>query len=163
MLFPIRDAPAVQQAFAAGIGSTIQISVGGTVDARFTPLEIEATVDLLSGGRYVDHNGIFREGGPLAVLSMGNITLVVSRESAVLCEHAMYFSIGQDPRHFELVVIKLPHTPYEQYDAWAERNLTIDVPGAASPNVKTLNHQHVTRPLYPLDDDFAFTPQVDIS
>ena len=38
-LLPIVDAPAVQQAFAAGIGATISTTIGGTLDPqRFAPL-----------------------------------------------------------------------------------------------------------------------------
>ncbi|MBV7340026.1 M81 family metallopeptidase [Chloroflexi bacterium TSY] len=162
VLFPIRDALAVERAFAVGIGSTITLPLGGTVDFRFTPIEVEATVELLSNGRYIDEQGEICFGGPIAVLRTGSITIVVSAEPAVLCDYSMYFGIGQDPRHFDLVIIKLPHTPHEQYDAWAVRNLTIDVPGAASPNIKTLNHQLVSQPIYPLDEEMDFTPQVEI-
>ncbi len=43
VLAPIVDAPAVQQAFAAGVGATIRTTVGGACDPRrFQPLPVEA-------------------------------------------------------------------------------------------------------------------------
>jgi microcystin degradation protein MlrC len=68
----------------------------------------------------------------------------------------------KDPRRFDLIVVKLPHTPHHEYEAWAAKILNVDTPGAASPNVKTLNHRQVTRPIYPLDEDTEFTLQVEL-
>ena len=52
LLAPIVDAPAVKQAFAAGVGARIPTQLGGTRDAqRFRPLPLEATVRMLSDGR----------------------------------------------------------------------------------------------------------------
>ena len=54
------------------------------------------------------------------------------------------------------------YTPYEFYDEWAVRNMTIDVPGAARPNIKALGHKIVRRPIYPLDEDMSYTPHVEV-
>jgi len=52
-LIPIVDAPAVQQAFKAGVGATISTKLGGTLDAKgFTPLTISAKVRLLADGPF---------------------------------------------------------------------------------------------------------------
>src|SRR5262245_17291707 len=52
-LVPIVDAGAVGDAVRAGIGSTIQTRVGGMLDTkRFRPLQIQATVRMLSDGRF---------------------------------------------------------------------------------------------------------------
>jgi microcystin degradation protein MlrC len=52
-LLPIVDAPAVTAAFAAGVGATIAITLGGQLDrGRFTPLPVTATVRMLSDGRF---------------------------------------------------------------------------------------------------------------
>src|SRR5207344_2693596 len=52
-LVPIVDAAAVGDAVRAGIGGTVRANVGGSLDAkRFRPHEIEATVRMLSDGRF---------------------------------------------------------------------------------------------------------------
>ena len=152
VLFPIRDDPAVERAADAGVGQSITVSLGGTRDPRFTPLEITATVEVL--GR--------RDGIPIAVLKCRNITLFVAASGPLLCDRWLYPAFGQDPKRFDVVVKKLPHTPDGWYDDWAERTITIDSPGAASPNIPTLGHRFVTRPIYPLDPDMTFTPEVEV-
>ena len=49
----------------------------------------------------------------------------------------MYYANGLDPRDFDLIVVKSPHTEYHMYDAWVEKNFNIDVPGATSANLPT--------------------------
>ena len=152
VLFPIRDEPAVIRAMEAGIGNTITVSLGGTKDSRFTPIDVEVTVEVLS----------MRGDVPIAVLRAGNITIVVATQGGILCDRWMYTELGQEPKTFDVIIQKLPHTPLEYYDEWAVRNMTIDVPGAASPNIKTLGHEIVPRPIYPLDEDMSFTPEVEV-
>jgi microcystin degradation protein MlrC len=162
VLFPIRDEPALRKAMDIGIGQTARIGLGGSRDPRFTPIEVEVTVEILSTGSYFSSDGSLSNSGPLAVLRSDNITIVVSAEPGVLCDYAMYLGLGQDPKKFDVVVIKLPHTPHHQYDAWAERNMTIDVLGAASPNIKRLGHKVVPRPIYPLDPEMSYDPFVEV-
>ena len=152
VLFPIRDEPAVKRAMEAGLGSTITVPLGGTKDSRFTPIDVEVTVEVLS----------MRGDVPIAVLRAGNITIVAATQGPILCDRWMYTELGQEPKAFDVIIQKLPHTPYEYYDEWAVRNMTIDVPGAASPNIKTLGHEIVPRPIYPLDEDMTFTPEVEV-
>ena len=152
VLFPIRDDLAVEKAMEEGVGKVIVVPLGGTRDPRFKPLDVTVTVEVL--GRHDDI--------PIAVLKCDNITIFVAASGPLLCDRWMYPAFGQDPKSFDIVVKKLPHTPDEWYDDWAERTLTIDVPGAASPNIQTLDHQFVTRPIYPLDPAMTFTPEVEV-
>lgn len=45
------------------------------------------------------------------------------------------------------------------YEAWADCNFNIDVPGSTSNNLPTLGHTICARPIYPLDADVAFEPR----
>ena len=152
VLFPIRDEPAVVKAMEAGIGSSITVALGGTKDPRFAPIDVKVTVAALS----------LRGDASIAVLKARNITIVVATQGSILCDRWMYPGLGQEPREFDVIIQKLPHTPYEWYDEWAVQNMTIDTPGAASPNIETLGHTIVPRPIYPLDEDMSFTPQVEV-
>jgi hypothetical protein len=64
-----------------------------------------------------------------------------------------------DPQDFDLVLVKCPHTEYQMYDAWVEKNFNIDVPGATSADLKSLGHCVCRRPVYPLDGDVEFSPR----
>ena len=99
------------------------------------------------------------EAGPTAVLQFGNVTAVVLSRSVSLFDRAMYYANGCDPRHYDAIVVKSPHTEYPMYDGWVEKNFNLDIPGATSANLPTLGHTICRRPVYPLDPDVAFHPE----
>lgn len=157
-LLPLVDEPAVKAAFAAGIGAMITTPLGGTLDpARFTPVEITATVRLLSDGRFRSES--FGEewlAGPTAVVEAGNFTLVVSSHAVNLYDRSFFLAHGQDPKRFDAVVVKSPHCQPHMYAEWCVRMVNIDAPGSSSANLPYLGHTRCPRPIFPLDPDVPF-------
>ncbi len=96
--------------------------------------------------------------GLTAVLTYDTVTVVVLTNSVSLFDRAMYYAVGLEPRDFDLIVVKSPHTEYHMYDQWVEQNFNIDVPGATSANLRSLGHRICARPIFPLDDGVTFTP-----
>ena len=154
VLVPIVDAPAVQKAFAAGIGATISTTVGGTLDPRrFQPLPILAKVRLLSDGHFRSESfGEAWYAGPSAVLEAGNVTLVVSSRPVHLFDRAFFYAHGQNLKRFDAVVVKSPQCEKHMYRAWCAEMVNVDAPGATSANVKGLGHTRCVRPIFPLDE-----------
>ena len=163
-LVPIVDAPAVRAAFAAGVGQTIRVSVGGTLDpGRFTPLPIEARVHMLAEGRFRNESwGSEWDAGPTAVLHAGTNTLVVTSRPVHLFDRSLFLAHGQNPQHFDAVVVKSPHCQHQFYADWAARMVIVDAPGATSANLRSLGHTRCRRPIFPLDDGVTFTPQAGL-
>lgn len=164
VLAPIVDPAAVQQAFKAGIGATIRTRVGGAIDsARFQPLEIEARVQLLSDGKFRSESfGWPWDSGHTAVLEADNLTLVVGTRPVSLFDRSWFYANGQDPRHFNLVVVKSPHCEHHMFADWCAKLINVDAPGSTSANVKSLGHQKCARPMFPLDDIQNFVPVADV-
>lgn len=164
VLAPIVDPAAVQQAFKAGIGATIRTRVGGAIDsARFQPLEIEARVRLLSDGKFRSESfGWPWDSGHTAVLEADNLTLVVGTRPVSLFDRSWFYANGQDPRHFNLVVVKSPHCEHHMFADWCAKLINVDAPGSTSANVKSLGHQKCARPMFPLDDIQNFVPVADV-
>lgn len=164
VLAPIVDPQAVRQAFAAGVGATIRTSIGGAVDrVRFQPLELELRVRSLSDGRFCSES--FRwpwDSGDTAVLQADNITLVVGTRPVSLFDRSWFYANGQDPRHFDLVVVKSPHCEHHMFSDWCARLINVDAPGSTSANVKELGHRKCARPIFPLDESVPFTPVADL-
>ncbi len=158
MLAQIVDPRAAAHAHAAGVGAQVRVTLGGGLDpGRFTPMPVEARVKLLSDGRSrLETMRIGLDAGPTAVLTFDNFTVVVLSRTVSLFDRAMYYSNGIDPRDFDLVVVKSPHTEFHMYDAWVEKNFNIDAPGATSADLRSLGHTVCARPMFPLDDDVAF-------
>ena len=164
VLAPIVDPPAVRAAFAAGIGSAIRTRVGGALDpARFRPLEIEARVKMLSDGNFRSESfGSEWRAGATAVLESGRCVLVVTSRPVSLFDRGLFLAHGQDPKRFDLVVVKSPHCEPHMYRDWCGRLINVDGPGATSANLRALGHVSCARPVFPLDDVREFTPEVTV-
>jgi microcystin degradation protein MlrC len=159
-LVPIVDAPAVQACFAAGIGGEVTVPVGGALDPRFTPVTVTGKVRILSDGHMnSESHGEHWYAGPTAVLQAGPNTLVLMSRPVSLYDRTPFLVNGQDPAAFDMTVVKSPLCQPRFFNDGAEHVLNIDAPGSTSANVKGLGHTVVRRPLYPLDDHFAYTPE----
>lgn len=164
VLAPIVDAAAVRQAFAAGIGATIHTRVGGSIDAaRFQPLELTARVRLLSDGKFRSESfGWPWDSGDTAVLEADNVTLVVGSRPVSLFDRSWFYANGQDPRRFNLVVVKSPHCEHRMFAQWCAKLINVDAPGSTSANLKSLGHIRCPRPIFPLDAAVPFSPIADV-
>jgi microcystin degradation protein MlrC len=162
-LVPIVDAPAVNAASAAGVGNTVEIPIGGSLDKRFQPVMIKAYVHMLSDGRFQsESHGIEWNAGPCAVLKTGGYTLVVMTRPVSLYDRSLFLAHGQDPKHYNIVVVKSPHCQPRFYAQWAERVINVDAPGSTSANLHSLGHKKCTRPIFPLDQEVTFQPHATV-
>ncbi len=164
VLAPIVDPAAAETAFAAGVGAVIRTTVGGALDPeRFTPVEIEARVRLLSDGRFPSETfGDPWFSGRTAVLEARTVTWVVTSRPVSLYDRALFRAHGQDPKRFDAVVVKSPHCEPHMFADWCRKVINIDAPGATSANLKRLGHVKCPRPVFPLDEEVPFRPEVEI-
>ncbi|MBP0438375.1 M81 family metallopeptidase [Tianweitania sediminis] len=164
VLAQIVDPEAAAAAHRAGVGAQIEVSLGGAMDPRrFVPMKVQARVQLLSDGEArLETMKLGLHAGPTAVLAFDNFTVVVMSRSVSLFDRAMYYANGLNPKAFDLVVVKSPHTEYHMFDAWVEKNFNIDAPGATSADVKKLGHTKCMRPIYPLDDIVDYKPAASL-
>ncbi|MBM3964850.1 MAG: M81 family metallopeptidase [Planctomycetes bacterium] len=163
-LLPIVDAPAVQAAFAAGIGATIRVLLGGTLDPiRFEPIEVVAKVRMLSDGTFRSESfGELWRSGLTAVLELGTYTIVAGSRGVNHYDRSYYYANGQNPKAFDAVIVKSPHCQHHMYAEWCDEMILVDAPGSSSANLKSLGHSRCPRPIFPLDADVPFAPRVQI-
>ncbi len=163
VLASITDAGVVQMAISAGIGGSFMASIGGSLDPRFTPLEMGYEVKLLSDGNYILESwGVPQYSGPTAVLKSGIFTLVVTSQPVSLFDRSLFLGQGLNPQNFHSIVVKSPHCQPRFFDDWAEHNFNVDAPGSTSANLRSLGHTICERPIFPLDEGVRFSPQVEI-
>jgi len=162
VLAPVVDANAVALAQKVGTGGRATFRLGGQCDPRFAPLEIEAEVAMLSDGAYrMETWGTMEAAGPSAKLRAGPVTIVATSRPVQLFDRSLFFGHGEDPRHYDVNIVKSPHTQRRYYDDWAAVTVSVDAPGSTSARVETLGHTIAARPMFPLDRAFAFTPHVE--
>jgi microcystin degradation protein MlrC len=163
-LIPIVDAPAVEKAFALGVGATATFALGGALDSkRFQPLPIEAKVRMLSDGHFRNEShGTYWNSGRTAVLECGRIVIIATTKAVSLYDRSLFYAHGQDSGLFDSVVVKSPHCQHHMFDEGAELILNIDAPGSTSANLHSLGHTRCRRPIFPLDPGVTFTPKVKL-
>ncbi len=160
VLIPIVDRPAVEEAFKAGVGSTIRTRIGGSLDPRFAPLDMELRVRMLSDGHFRNEShASYWDGGRTAVLQSGNYMLVATSRPVSLYDRSLFLAHGQDPAVFAATVVKSPHCQPQFFADGAEALINIDAPGSTSANLKSLGHRVCPRPIFPLDEGVTFTPK----
>ena len=163
-LLPLVDPAAVRDAFAAGVGGTVHANVGGAIDSeRYQPLPLEARVRLLSDGKSrTESFGWSSDSGDTAVLTSDNFTLVVGTRPVSLFDRSWFYANGQDPRRFDLVVVKSPHCEPHMFADWCAELINVDAPGSTSANLASLGHTKCARPVFPLDEGVDLDPVADI-
>lgn len=163
LLAPLVDAPAVQVAMEAGVGNSITLKLGGTIDpTRFTPLECKAKVRMISDGDFFSESfKLLWRGGPTVVLEVENHTVVVSTYPVNLFDRSFFLSHGCNPDAFDAVVVKSPHCEPHMYKDSAGLYIDVDAPGSTSANLKSLGHTQCSRPIFPLDEDVTFEPRMN--
>lgn len=160
ILAPVVDEEAVQDALKAGVGNQVKTKVGGSLDSRrFKPVPITAQVHMISEGRFIsESNNSIWASGMTAVLVADNVTWVVTSRAVSLYDRSLFYAHGQDPKHFDVVIVKSPHCQHHMFDDWAAQVINVDVAGSTSANLPTLGHTRCARPIFPLDADVTFTP-----
>jgi microcystin degradation protein MlrC len=82
ILAPVVDRPAAEVAHRAGVGATVEVTVGASLDKRFSSLPLTAEVAVLSDGRArSETSGHRMDAGQSAVLVADNLTLLVMSRS----------------------------------------------------------------------------------
>lgn len=162
-LIPIVDLPAVEAAFAAGVGAAVTVPVGGTLDPRHNPFTISGQVRVLfDGNMQSESHGEAWFAGPTAVIECGPITLVITSRPVSLYDRTLFFATGQSPADFDMTVVKSPHCQPQFFVEGAQHVLNIDAPGATSANLRSLGHTRCARPVFPLDEGVVFEPSARI-
>ena len=123
---------------------------------------VEGRVHLLAEGRFIAR---VQRGatvsGPTAVLEGAELHAGPGAAGRWICTTAPSFlAHGQDPRQFDLVVVKSPHCKPHMYADWCARLINVDAPGATSANLRSLGHRACPRPIFPLDAAVTFRPHV---
>jgi len=165
---PIRDPDAVSKAFSTGVGTTIELEIGGKIDTRFySPVKVKARVKTLFDGKYIirgPHHGGYMtrdqllpkeawknaDVGRTAVLEASGIEIIIS-ERRVGMEQDYYKAAGIDPAQRKIVVVKSHQAHRASFERIAYKIIEVDTPGSTSPSCRGLTLKNVPRPVFPLD------------
>ena len=145
----IMDAAACDVCYAAEIGDTLTLKVGGSLDPNSEQAVI--TGKLIHKGDILSYQ--YDNAGESATLDCGNMTVVITKRRASLCRPDIFESIALDYKAFKIVVVKLGYL-FPELAQEAPRSILAFTPGASTERLEDMHLKKIRRPMYPLDDNF---------
>ncbi|GHA18063.1 microcystinase C [Devosia pacifica] len=146
----IADKAATDAAYEAGVGATIDLTIGASLDTSSTPADVTATVKFL----LAVEDPFYRE----AVLTIGGIDLVVTVRRRPFHNIPDFTKLELDPRTAKIVVVKSGYLSPD-LGPIANPSLMALSPGVVDQYVERLERKHKQRPTYPFDADASYTPE----
>ncbi|GGD99215.1 microcystinase C [Aureimonas endophytica] len=150
----IADRPAVEAAFAAGLGARARLRIGGSLDISSDPVEAEAEVLRLDDpGAPSDRQ---------AVVAIGGITLVLAAKRRPYHDLADFARLGLDPKAVRLLVVKSGYLSPELAPL-ANPNLMALTEGVVNQDILSLANERREGQKFPFQRGFDFTPKARLS
>jgi microcystin degradation protein MlrC len=158
------DPEAAAACVAAGVGSHVELSIGGKVDDRHgVPQRIAGRVRTLSDGKFKAYDEKVHaghkafDGGTTAVVDTDDGgTILLTTLPIMTMSLDQHYSVGVNPTRYDLVVTKGCMSPQPAYGPIASRMVYVDTPGISTADMRFLGHQHRRKPMFPFERDTAW-------
>jgi microcystin degradation protein MlrC len=148
VLAGIVDPEAVEKCVSAGVGTRINITVGGKIDHVFSkPLSISGKVIRLVTDAEKNQMS--------ALVQVEGVTLVLLSGHYAFTHPDHFKAVGIDPLAHKIVVVKEGYL-FQGLRDIAPRSIMALTPGFAYQLVENIDYQHVRRPIYPLDPGMSW-------
>ena len=157
------DPEAVRACQEAGLGGTVNLSVGGKTDGLHgDPVPITGTVRLLDDGKFEDpgatHGGFrFYDAGDRAVVrtTEGNLLMLISLPMGNTSLQQL-ISAGIDPLEQQAIVAKGVHSPRAAFEPIAADMIWMATPGCTTADLGRLDYRHRRRPMFPYEPEASY-------
>lgn len=152
----IFDPEVAKMAHKEGVGSLIQVELGGKTDRLHgNPLKISAYVKSLSDGKFIQSspmwNGSKVNLGRSARLLVGNVDIIVCSVNSQTFDEQIFLLHGIDVEKSSIVGLKSSHHFRAAFMPIAKEIITVDSPGLSSAKLSTFDFKNISRPIYPFD------------
>lgn len=158
------DPAVAKMAHDAGEGASIDVTFNATPKTEFDdPLTLHVTVEKLTDGSFVGRRGLLKgraiELGPCALLKCGGVLIGVASNRKQCADPMMIEQFGLDIGKLRTVVVKSRGHFRAGFDEFFKPDnvYEIDCPGLTSPVLNNFNWKDLIRPVYPLDEEAAWT------
>ena len=152
------DPISVQTAIAAGVGATIELSLGARTDELHgEPLHCVAYVKAITDGTVTIEapmgRGLQISVGPTALLLIDGIEVILYSKSQQTIDRTPLLLHGIDVGQRKIVALKSSQHFRSGFQELAAAIVTTDPPGLTTMHVGQLPRQLTPRPIFPLDAD----------
>ena len=149
------DPEVARQAHDAGVGSTLDVRLGGkTDDLHGAPLELTAYVKALHDGRLkmlAMVKGASLHLGPMARLVVDGIDIVVASNRSQTFDIGPFLAVGIDVTTYPIVALKSSNHFRAGFQDLAGTIVTADPPGLTTHRIETFERRRAPEPLWPVD------------
>ena len=162
VLAAIWDPEAVEACIKAGVGQVVSLAIGGKANRRdAVPVEVRGRVRVLSDGRYY-HQGVrqpshLMDMGAIAVLDVGGIDVVLSRQRISVIDPQQLRALRIEPLSYKIVALKRGYLT-APFQAISPRAILALSSGPTNCDVTHMPFLRVKRPIYPLDAETPWAP-----
>ena len=150
----IVDASVAQQAHEAGVGATIDVSLGGKYDdLHGAPLQLRAYVKTLADGRLVMQamaRGSPMNLGRMARLVVDGIDIVVASRRSQTFDTEPFLAVGIDVLRYKIVALKSSNHFRAGFRDVAAAIVTADPPGLTTHHIEIFPREHAVAAMWPL-------------
>jgi microcystin degradation protein MlrC len=160
------DADAARACAERGVGSPIEVFVGGREASHDPPFPVCGFVRALSDGKFengVPVHGGFRyiNAGLTAFLeSDDGFNVVVCSLPVVDTSTAAHQLLGIDLQRMRAIIGKGVHSPVPAYGPIAADIVLVNTPGVTSADLGSFDYRHRRRPLFPFEATFDYEMEV---
>jgi microcystin degradation protein MlrC len=157
----IKDPESVQACVEAGVGATLELSVGGKIDQLHgDPANITGYVQTLSDGKFVNHGpmhaGVQVDLGRIAVVQCDSVQVLITERAETPIDLNIFRRHGIEPTALQVIGLKGKGHFRAAFEPIAEQIVLVEGPGITGADLSRLNFKHVRRPIWPLDQDVSF-------
>lgn len=145
----LADGAAVDACFAAGVGASLDLSLGGKLDhVHGKPLTVSCAVKALH---------VSETSGALAITAVDNVDVILSRRRMAFTTLAQFAELELDPLDYRIVCLKLGYL-FPDFQRIAPEAIMALSPGPINALPETLPFHKIQRPMYPFDPEMTWTP-----
>jgi microcystin degradation protein MlrC len=157
----IPDAAAVDACFNTGEGGSVALSLGGKLDpVNGQPLQgVRGYVAHLAELPWTNDPA---QPNRHAVVEVGNVQVILTEKRTPFHFIADFERLGLDVNHHQIVMVKIGYLVPELKRAARSAFLAL-TPGAVNQDIARLPYRRISRPSYPLDGAFDWTPVLTMS
>lgn len=155
------DPEVVAQAHAAGVGSTIQVRLGGKYDDfHGAPLELTAYVKSLTDGRFIRQSpmgqGARVDQGKTVRLQVDGLEIIVASVRSQTLDAEIFLLHGIDVSRCKIVALKSSQHFRAAFEPIARAIVTADSPGLTTLRIEAFPRERTRRPCWPLDPECQY-------
>jgi len=152
----LHDPEAVDLAVAAGVGSTINLSLGGKANALSgPPFPMTARVLCVrtDAAQPVFEGASSQPLGTSVLLEQDGLHVIANTIRQQPFSPEVFTAHGLDIRDLDVVVVKSTNHFYNCFAPLVAKVIYCDAPGAATEDLSALPYTTLTRPVWPLDSE----------